>query len=99
MLVTAIGTAGSTFTWPPLEIADRPLPSGLPVVGSNTIPALAAARVPSVVVTTAGAAQPVAEVLPSAQMKSPNNPVRSPERSAAVGTLVITDAARLRRVP
>src|SRR5579859_73940 len=99
ILETAEGTDGSTLTCPPLEIASRPVPSEFPVVGSNTMPAWAGTLAPSVVVTINGLAQPLEDVLPSVQMKSPSRPRKSPPRSAAVGTVVTTEAARRRRVP
>ena len=58
----------STFTWPFLVMASRPVPSGFPVVGSNTMPACAGTEPPSVVGTITGLPQAVAETEPSAQM-------------------------------
>src|ERR1700680_1291725 len=95
---------GRTFTCPFVETAFAVVVSG-PVVGlttsvpgSKTMPARAGTLVPLVVVTIFGLAQPVKEVVPSLQMKSPKKPVRSPDFSAAVGTVVTTDAALRRRV-
>src|SRR5579863_9125002 len=99
MLVTAVGTDGNTLTWPPVATAFLPVPSELPVVGSKTIPACAGTMEPSVVVTLNGFVQGVAEEVPSAQMKLPRSPRRSPVRSAAVGTVVTTEAERRRRRP
>src|SRR5579864_2131971 len=98
MLLTAVGTA-RILGRPPLVIACRPVPSEFPVLGANTIPACAGMLPPSVVPTMTGLAQGVGEVLPLAQIKSPSNALRSPERSAAVGTVVTVDAVRRRRVP
>ena len=56
--VIGAATEGITFTWPPLEIALRPVPSGLPVDGSKTIPAWAGTSVPSIVWTMTGACSP-----------------------------------------
>src|SRR5437870_2828776 len=60
--------AGNTLTWPPEEIAWRLVPSGLPVVGSKTIPARAGTTAPSVVVTFTGLAQGPGDVVPFVQM-------------------------------
>src|SRR5205807_8552034 len=66
LIMEAFG-AGNTLTWPPEEIALRPLPSALPV-GSKTIPARAGTIAPSVVDTVTGLAQGLGDVLPFAQM-------------------------------
>src|SRR5436309_930487 len=60
--------AGSTLTLPPEEIARRPVPSGLPVVGSKTIPSLAGTTAPSVVVTFTGLRHGPGDVARLAQM-------------------------------
>src|SRR5436305_14486923 len=106
MLVSSGGTE-SRFGCPFLVMAERLFPfldkefgSMSPEFGSNTMPACAAIVPPSVVGTiNAFAPQPVEEVDPSLQMKSPSNAVRSPLRSAAVGTVVVTDASRRRLSP
>src|SRR5579864_9023928 len=98
ILPTAVGTV-RILGRPPLVIACRPEPSGLPVLGANTMPACAAMLPPSVVGTIRGLAQGVGEVVPLAQIKSPSSALRSPERSAAVGTVVTVEAVRRRRVP
>src|SRR3954470_24351936 len=106
MLVSS-GPTERTFGCPFVVIAERLFPfldkefgSMSPEFGSNTMPACAAIMPPSVLGTIkAFAPQPVAEVDPSLQMKSPNNAVRSPVRSAAVGTVVVTDASRRRLSP
>src|ERR1700737_1518059 len=87
IFVTAAGTEGNTFTRPPVENTLRCVPSGLPEVGSNTIPTRAGTIAPSVVVTVKGTVQPVVEVPPPAQTKSPRRPDRSPPRSATVGVV------------
>src|SRR3982074_310315 len=95
---------GRTFTRPLVETAFAVVVSGpvigliTSVVGSKTMPARAGTLAPSVVVTNFGLVQPVEEVVPSLQMKSPKKPVRSPDLSAAVGTVTLTDAALRRRV-
>src|SRR5712671_4939773 len=101
MFATAEGTAGSTFTRPPVEMAFRPIPVvGSPVFGSKIIPACAGTLVPSVVVTGGtGLAHGVGEEVLPAQMKSPSRPDRSPARSAAVGTVVNVEALRRRLSP
>src|SRR5205807_2061233 len=67
LIMEALG-AGNTLTWPPEEIAGRPVPSALPCAGSKTIPARAGTTAPSVVVTFSGLAQGPGDVVPFAQM-------------------------------
>jgi len=92
------GTDGITFTCPPLEIANRPVPSGFPVPGSKIIlPALE--RYPLRGPNHEGTCARRCRNRPPAQTKSPSNARKSPARSAAVGTVVTTEAPVRRRVP
>src|SRR5207302_8394283 len=68
LIMEALG-AGNTLTWPPEEIAWRPVPSG-PVVGSKTMPARAGTTAPSVVDTVYGLAQGPGDVVPFAQLEA-----------------------------
>src|SRR5579863_745999 len=63
--------AGTTLSAPPEEKTQRPVPSALPVLGSNTIPCCNWTILPSVVHTLIGAPAALKSGAPSAELKSP----------------------------